>query len=447
VATATVGRNGIDISQAAVVDVQPGEGLHEVYTVTVDLNPGIKAYGVAEDVVHIHVLDNDSIRDGEGTRLGGTNTDEWTDNGKFTFYGPFAFADLEKPTAGNFDEVLAYFNILTKPYLHMINYAVSFAPDKLDVNGDISAVVQALLNDDEIDVNTLYIKGNGMLESYEFGLLERCFKDPSVDLTAHGGVSHQIAADAWAHNLAQMQFDLGGLPTPEHDNMLLRVFSGVDSIFAAFETLGEYQTTLTIAFASVALQMEEVGQFLPGIEFQLIHPDNYVLLPQFFGAFDANGDEIITVDEYGDADGDGFTNAEEYLYFECDGKDGFVDAALDYCLRPKAVHPLYEQGEPLRLYVPELLHVSKTTYQWYKDGVPLVDDLRISGANKRTLNIASLELGDTGEYTCVYNENAPDPVRGADITYGPVSITVVEEIPGEGEGECEGEGEGEGAEG
>lgn len=447
VATAVLNTKGLDISEAEVVDVAPSDGFHDVYTVTVDMNPGAKAEGDWEEVVHIHVLDDDSIVDASGDPLGGPNTTQWTDNGKFTYCGPFAFADLELPEPGNFDEVLDFFNVVTKPYLHFINYAISFASDVLDINGDLTPLVQALLNDDDIDVNNLYIKGNGILESYEFGLIERCLKDPGIDNSAHGGISHEIAVEAWEHNLALMQNNLGGLPTPEDDNMILRVFSGIDTLLAAYMTLGEQEMCLALAFASIALQSEDVAQFLPGIEFQTVLPDNYIRLPQFLGGIDTSGDEVIQIDEFGDADGDGYNNAEEFLYFECDGKDAFVDAALDFCKRPKAIHPVYVTGEPLRLYVPEMLHVAKTTYQWYKDSTPIENGSSITGTNSRTLNIVSLALADSGSYTCVYNENRPEGMKSADITYGPIDIVVAEGIPGEGEGECEGEGEGEGAEG
>jgi hypothetical protein len=92
--------------------------------------------------------------------------------------------------------------------------------------------------------------------------------------------------------------------------------------------------------------------------------------------------------------------------------------------------------------------VSKTTYQWYKDGVPIDEKDGVRGTRARTLDFASLVGADSGEYTCIYNENAPD-VKGADVEYGPITITVtgLEEGEGiaEGEGNSEGEGTAEGA--
>jgi|GEM_PF-2231088 len=43
------------------------------------------------------------------------------------------------------------------------------------------------------------------------------------------------------------------------------------------------------------------------------------------------------------------------------------------------------------------------TYQWRKDGVPLVDDSRISGSQTPTLVIRDLNSSDKGQYVCVLN--------------------------------------------
>ncbi|KAF0174668.1 MAG: hypothetical protein FD161_3499 [Limisphaerales bacterium] len=46
------------------------------------------------------------------------------------------------------------------------------------------------------------------------------------------------------------------------------------------------------------------------------------------------------------------------------------------------------------------------SYQWLKDGVPLTNDARISGATTPALNLANLVLGDTGAYACRVTNNA-----------------------------------------
>jgi len=414
------------------------------------LNPNLNPKkGTLTEVVHIHVLDDDSIVDSEGTPLGGPNTPTWTDNGKFTYYGPFAFADLMKPEEDNFEQVQKYLSVLTKPYLPFINFAVSFDEDKLDINGNLFPLVQQLLNDEDVDPESLYIKGNGMLDSYEFALLERCIKDDSIDLSANGGISHTLVANAWTQNLARIRNDLGGAITPEHDNMVLRVFAGLDSLFCAYLTFGEMNTVGTISAASVALTSESVSQFLPGLTFTPIDSKNYQLLTNYLGAKDINGNGILSPSEFADADKDGFTNAQEYLYFECDGKQAFVNSALDPNIKPPQFPPprnfTVNEGTNLRLYVPELLHVYLTTYEWYKDGVLLTANERIKGTSKRTVNIEGLTLEDSGTYMCYYCEN--DPNNYVVKSYGPITVNVQPEVQeGEGSG-TEGEGsvtEGEG---
>ncbi|HOV33877.1 MAG TPA: immunoglobulin domain-containing protein [Candidatus Hydrogenedens sp.] len=441
ITTAEIQGKDIDISQAQIVSITPNTGYSRTYTVTVDLNPNLNPQkGTLREVVHIHVLDDDSIVDSTGTPLGGSNTPDWTENGKFTYYGPFAFADLVKPEEDNFKQIQAYLNVLTKPYLPFINFVVSFDEDKLDINGDLFPLVQQLITGGDIDLESLYVKGNGLLESYEFALLERCLKDPSIDLSSVNGISHTLVANAWNQNLARIRNDLGGAITPEHDNMVLRVFAGIDSLFAAYMTFGEMRTVGTISAASVALMTESVAQFLPGLTFSQVDSRNYQLLTDYLGARDRNGDSIITPAEFADADKDGSTNAQEYLYFECDGKDAFVNAALDPNIKPIPLNNTPMEGTKLRLYVPQLLHVYLTTYEWYKDGVLITDNDRIKGSSTRTLNIESLTSEDSGQYVCYYCENNPNNYEIK--TYGPITINV--QLQGEGVTEGEGIVEGEG---
>lgn len=441
IVTAEIEMKGkLDISEAEIVSIEPSEGFSRVYRVVVDLNPNLNPEKDSlKEVVHINVIDDDSIIDVDGVPLGGPNTPDWSENGKFTFYGPFAFADLTKPKEDNFEEIQAYLNVLTKPYLPFINFAVSFEEDKLDINGNLYPLVQQLINGEDIDIETLYIKGNGMLDSYEFALLERCLKDETIDFSSSGGISHQIVKTAWNNNLSRMRFDLGGEITPEHDNMVLRVFAGIDSLFSAYMTFGELRTVGTISAASLALLTDDVARFLPGLTFHQIEAKNYQLLTDYLGARDRNGDGVLSPREFADADKDGFTNAEEYLYFECDGKRAFVDAALNPNIKPQPLNTTPIEGDSIRLYVPQLLHVYMTTYEWYKDGVKLTDNERIKGSNSRTLNIINITVEDSGAYMCYYCEN--DPNNYVVKTYGPVVISV-QPLSLEGEGGSEGENEG-----
>ncbi len=122
-----------------------------------------------------------------------------------------------------------------------------------------------------------------------------------------------------------------------------------------------------------------------------------------------------------DLDFDGFTNGEEYLYFQCEGKEAYAQAAFSPSLKPKALKSVYEAGESARMYVPEFTH-PLTTYQWYKDGQPLTDDGVIVGATTRTLNILSLSEAHTGSYTCEWNDQNPN-TKGTS-TYAPITLRV-----------------------
>ncbi len=164
-------------------------------------------------------------------------------------------------------------------------------------------------------------------------------------ISSVNGISHTLVLNAWNQNIARVRNDLGGAITPEHDNMVLRVFAGIDSLFAAYLTFGETRTVGTISAASVALMTESVAQFLPGLTFSQVDSRNYQLLTDYLGARDRNGDSILTPAEFADADKDGSTNAQEYLYFECDGKDAFVNAALDPNIKPVPLNNTPMKGQ------------------------------------------------------------------------------------------------------
>ena len=309
---------------------------------------------------------------------------------------------------------------MSQPYLPLINSAIGLSEDRLDLNGDIFALLAELLAGGDIDMETLYIKGNGMLESYEFALITYClehhvdFSDQAFVWTGQNkqGISSAAVAEAWENNLAQMQYDLGGT----EDNIALRVLGGADTLFAGYMTLGDSSMQTVLGFASAYLSTwEDVGVWLPGISFRPIIAAQYVAHPEWFTA-------------RADPDFDGFTNAEEYMYFESDGKETYAKAALTPGMRPIGVKDLYEAGESLRLYVPMRLHVN-TTYQWYRDGIALSDSEHISGANARTLNIASLTVEDAGLYTCTYNERShTDPEKDHGV-HGPIQVNVVSNLP------------------
>jgi len=65
----------------------------------------------------------------------------------------------------------------------------------------------------------------------------------------------------------------------------------------------------------------------------------------------------------------------------------------------------YPVGAVFCLVVPDPVP-GETAFQWYKNGEPLTESLRVRGAGDRTLIISPLETGDTGDYTCAYEDAA-----------------------------------------
>lgn len=86
---------------------------------------------------------------------------------------------------------------------------------------------------------------------------------------------------------------------------------------------------------------------------------------------------------------------------------------------------VYSAGGDLCLCVP--CPVSETSaYAWEKDGVPLTSGGRIFGVDQRTLQILLLEAGDSGLYSCTYDDGA----KSGRVFEAQVSI--VEQTPAAG---------------
>ncbi|MBN1990908.1 MAG: immunoglobulin domain-containing protein [Bacteroidales bacterium] len=81
------------------------------------------------------------------------------------------------------------------------------------------------------------------------------------------------------------------------------------------------------------------------------------------------------------------------------------------------------------------VNLSAVSYQWYKNGVPISNTARISGATSANLTINSIELADAGNYSCRVTDNctydnsvvATLTVNSAtSITKQPVNMTICE---------------------
>lgn len=379
---------GVDVSDLApsmqtkspaVVSVT---GSADTWTVTVTLDGG-------SGTIHLDVLDDDTIIDLDGNPLGGPGAG----NGLFSFNGTLSYQDPPPLDDDDFDAFLIYLDTASAPYTEQLN-GFSFDPEVCDANGGFQT--------DPVQVN-----GNGMLESCEFGLIRACLRDPDLDLRDFGGVSHAIVLAAWENNLAQMRADLGGT-----DGLALSMLQGLDSILAAYFILGDSVSRLlpsALVFAAVSYDEIQLDLTVPD-------PMNYRMLPRFF-AFS------------GDADGDGFTNKEEYDYFmPLGGCDLYIKAALTPFITPESSCAnteggVFSEGDMFCLVVPDPVAYA-SGFQWLKDGQPLYDVGSIQGSQWRTLHIMSLRVADSGDYTCEYDDGS----KSARV-FGPVNVKVLKTTP------------------
>lgn len=97
----------------------------------------------------------------------------------------------------------------------------------------------------------------------------------------------------------------------------------------------------------------------------------------------------------------------------------FVEAAP--CDNPSR-GGLFRVGDDVCFQVPDPVGPD-TSYQWYKDGVPLSNG-RVVGATARSLHIPGLQVADSGVYTCTYDDGTKAPA-----TYGPIWVSVGAEVP------------------
>ena len=369
----------------------------------------------------LSLLDDDTIQDAGGNPLGGVGAG----NGAFSFNGEFDFYDLPAPADDDFEGSMLFIAQSAQPYESLLG-GFSFSPDVFDSNGHLSLLEIIALIENYEEGEPLQIPGNGILEVAEFAVIERLLHDPpnltwSLDL---GGAEPEVVdagahtAAVWANNIAQMQTDLGG-----EDGLAAIILPGLDTFLAGLLTLGDENSELLVTTLAgpIGLGNPDLQEQFPiNVTPPII--SNYMLFPEVYSW-------------EGDPDGDGFNNAEEYVYFACDGIAAYADAALDPKQYPVTPGGFYEAGDSVRMAVwPEATeppayfphHIDRdAVYQWYRNDTALTDGGALSGANDRVLNILSLTEADSGAYRCIYDE---DDAK-APVVYGPIQITVAAELP------------------
>jgi len=107
--------------------------------------------------------------------------------------------------------------------------------------------------------------------------------------------------------------------------------------------------------------------------------------------------------------------------------EGAVEGEGEACIEnteacPKPQGGQFVEGDALCLCVP--CPVSPlSTFTWTKDGALLANGGRISGANERTLQILLLETGDSGLYSCAYDDGS----KTAQVFEA--HVTIVKKVP------------------
>lgn len=366
----------------AITDVQPAAGPADVYTVTVDMDGSMQA-------AYIIVKDFDTItRSDTGMALGGVGQG----NGEFVYNGLYEFVDMAPPATDDFDAAIQYLYMASQAYEYLL-YGFSFAPDSFDANGDFLA--DGSLEDPYI------IPGNALLESYEFSLIRYCIDHPTLDFSATGGLNAQAIINAWNNNYSTFLQILGGA-----DGLVRLILPGLDTVLAGFYTVGDLHSR-TLPMVLVPL-LSDIEEFPFNLDTTLLVDENFVYYPEWL-AYD------------GHASGNSYTNEQIYAYYAPDGKDAYLNAVFDPTKRVPTGAGSYLEGSFVRIAVLE--HAKwNSPWQWYRDGVPLVDDGRITGANRRNLDILSLQGSDSGAYTCDYYPKSGKALA----TYGPINIVVAD---------------------
>ena len=371
---------GVDVNDfaataAKAVSVVSVSGSGAVYTVTVDL-------AGASGPSYLMVLDDDSIIDVQGKPLGGVGPG----NGGFDHNGPMSHCDPALAGSDDFNGAMLSLDRTFASVAWMLG-GQSFAPEHCDANGGT------------ITIEPVAIVGNQMLDAAELGLIYACLHHESLDLSGTGGVTHAVVDAAWQHNIARVTSDLGGL-----NGRVLTAIPGLESIMGGYMTLGDSASTVV-----PVLLMTGISGFIqmpPGVS--IPSPGNYTVLYQYFGP-------------EGDADGDGFTNRQEYAYFmPIGGVDLYVKAALDTAMTPE-LRCENTEGGTYAERTPFCLAVSGPVdlgggFAWMKNGQVLSNDAVLSGSQWRELHIEKLRLSDAGDYECVYDHGLK--------TFGPVTLQV-----------------------
>jgi len=361
-------------AKAATIAAVTGAGV--VYTVHVSLagDPG---------TLRLDVLDDDSIVDAALVPLGGAGLGN----------GPFTGGETYPPTGAegegegehycgsvDFDPIMMDLDAAIRPYLGGIS--LGFHPAICDLNGGLIYIIPT---------------PNGMLDRAEFEIIMAALNDPDLDLSATGGLTHSEMCDAWTTNVEVMDVALDGPNT-----LVSNLLPGLQYLLAAYLTLGDSDSV--VLPTALLLAAAEEAPYLGLHSFSM---GDCTLLPHYLACA-------------GDADGDGYTNQEEYGHFT-DGQPDYADyviAALNPDLYPGsgtgaadlAVDPhaltLTHDG-PAAIF--EVVNLGLLTLRWTAESdTESVTIDRASGTGARTITVTAVNFDeDLSANITVTNDGDP----------------------------------------
>jgi len=191
--------------------------------------------------------------------------------------------------------------------------AARLLPEAADLNG--SSWVQ-----EEPEV-LFELNGNGLLDCvHELALVEKVFNTPFFKLP--NGLKRSTIIEGWNKNYAQLAADVG-----MYWPLIVLLGDGLPQLMVGMMLIGDGSSDYSIpGYVSCTGS----AGFIQALMFLLgdtaanpqIDLNNYARFPQYFS-------------KYGDADGDGFTNAAEFAAFGPDPVS-YVAAALDPTIVPPA---------------------------------------------------------------------------------------------------------------
>lgn len=184
----------------------------------------------------------------------------------------------------------------------VVSFLLLRAPAAVDATSvDFDAALRGVKFDPSQDHNGAAGE-NGIPEGFEMALVQAILKNPKLDLSARGGVSHDAVQKAYVQANASARADTKALSL---------LWATTPDVIAGYTLLGKD--------SHAAIKSMTAGFGAP-----LEH--DYSLALEF--------DRYLSAE--GDADGDGFTNRQEYYATREQGRDAYVRAALDPDVRPTA---------------------------------------------------------------------------------------------------------------